>query len=73
MDIKPLVTAASKKYDIVLINAPHLNGSPDRRPIASSAEYGFVFSSNSEESGDITSLIKEANCTPIGDMQVKEG
>ena len=72
MNIKSLVASASKKYDIVLVNAPHLNSSPDRRPIASSADYGFVFSNSSEEAGAITSLIEEGNCTPIGNMHVKE-
>ena len=72
MNIKSLVASASKKYDIVLVNAPHLNSSPDRRPIASSADYGFVFSNSPQEAGAITSLIEEGNCTPIGNMHVKE-
>lgn len=72
MNIRSLVASASKKYDIVLLNAPHLNSSPDRKPIASSADYGFVFSNSPQEAGDITSLITEGNCTPIGNMHVKE-
>ena len=71
MDIKSLVTAASEKYDIVLINAPHLNGSPDRKRIASSAEYGFIFSRDSEEADNIETLIKGGGCKPIGNMQIK--
>ena len=72
MNIKSLVASAIKKYDIVLVNAPYLNSSPDRRPIASSADYGFVFSNSPQEAGDITSLIEEGDCTPIGNMHVKE-
>jgi len=72
MNIKSLVASASKKYDIVLVNAPHLNSSPDRRPIASSTDYGFVFSNSPEEAGDITSLIEEGDCKPIANMHVKE-
>ncbi len=72
MNIKSLVASAIKKYDIVLVNAPYLNSSPDRKPIASSADYGFVFSNSSKEAGDITSLIEEGDCIPIGNMHVKE-
>ena len=72
MNIRALVASASKKYDIVLVNAPHLSSSPDRKPIASSADYGFVFSNSPEEAGNITSLIEEGNCTPIGNMHIKE-
>jgi len=72
MNIKSLVASASQKYDIVLVNAPHLNSSPDRTPIASSADYGFVFSNSPQEASDITSLIEEGNCKPIANMHVKE-
>ena len=43
MNIKALADAASEKFDLVLINAPYLDGSPDRNLIAMAADYGFIF------------------------------
>ena len=72
MNIKPLIDNAGEKYDIVLINAPHLNCSPDRNMITSLAQYGFIFSQNIKEAKKITTLIDQSDCKTIGNMQIEE-
>ncbi len=70
MNIKALVEAAVEKFDIVLINAPYLDGSPDRGQIASAAQYCFVFSSNGRQAGRLAELVKQASCKIIGSIQI---
>jgi len=72
MNIKPLAEAAVKKFDFTLINAPYLDGSPDRVQIAASAKAAFIFTQNAEQVQRLAELLKEANCKVIGNIQVTE-
>ena len=70
MNIKALADAASEKFDLVLINAPYLDGSPDRNLIAMAADYGFIFTQTDIQAARLTELLKSANCKLIGNIQI---
>ena len=72
MNIKPLVGAAVKKFDFTLINAPYLDGSPDRVQIAVAAKAAFIFTQNAEQAHRLAELLKEAGCKIIGNFQITE-
>jgi len=68
MNIGYLVQRAMDKYDFILINAPSLLSSPDRRYIASSAQAAIVFSSNGSPANGLAELIKNSGCTLIDNI-----
>ena len=70
MNIKPLAEAAVKKFDFTLINAPYLDGSPDRVQIAATAKAAFIFTQNAEQMQRLAELLKEADCKIIGNFQI---
>ena len=70
MNIKPIVSKALEKFDFVLINAPHLKSSPDRRQIASSAQAALIFSESAQQATNIAALIKNADCALIANIQI---
>jgi len=72
MNIKPLAEAAVKKFDFTLINAPYLDGSPDRVQIAAAAKAAFIFTQNAEQAQRLAELLKEAGCKIIGNFQITE-
>ena len=72
MNIKPLAEAAVKKFDFTVINAPYLDGSPDRVQIAAAAKAAFIFTQNAEQAHRLAELLKEASCKIIGNFQITE-
>jgi flagellar biosynthesis GTPase FlhF len=70
MNIKPLVEAAVKKFDFTLINAPYLDGSPDRMQIAATAKAAFIFTQNAEQVQRLAKLLEDADCKIIGNLQI---
>ncbi len=72
MNVKPLAEAAVKKFDFTLINAPYLDGSPDRVQIAAAAKAAFVFTQNAEQVQRLAELLEEADCKIIGNIQLTE-
>ncbi len=72
MNIKPLVEAAIEKFDLVLINAPYLDGSPDRSQIAAAAQCAFIFTQNTTQAKRLAALIKTADCKLIGNIQINQ-
>lgn len=70
MNIKPLVQAAVAKFDLVLINAPYLDGSPDRTQIASAAQCSIIFTQNSTQATRLTEMMKTTQCKLISNIQV---
>ncbi len=69
MNVKPLVQAAVGKFDLVLINAPYLEGSPDRMQIVSAAQCGIIFTQNSTQATRLTELMKTTQCKLISNIQ----
>jgi hypothetical protein len=59
------------KFDLVLINAPSLLNSPDRKQIILAAQAAFLCTKNApSEMKKLTELIKPLYCTIIGRIQV---
>ena len=69
MNIKQIVAAAVKTFDIVLINVPYLDGNCDRRQIASASESAFLFTQNPKQTQRLTELLQTANCKLIATFQ----
>ena len=70
MNINALVQKALDKFDFILINAPSLVSSPDRRQIISAAQAVFICTKDTSEVKKLTELIKPSNCMVIGHIQI---
>jgi len=69
MNIVPIVQKARGQFDFILINAPYLLSSPDRKHISYTAEAAFIFSGNGDEATRLVDLMKAAKCDLIGNIQ----
>ncbi|MDD5063182.1 MAG: hypothetical protein PHQ35_00275 [Phycisphaerae bacterium] len=70
MNITEIVEKAEDKFDFILINAPSLINSLDRRQIILAARAAFICAKNTSEPDDnLTKLIKSLDCTIIGRIQ----
>jgi Mrp family chromosome partitioning ATPase len=67
---KALDKKSLDKFDFVLINAPSLVSSPDRKQIISAARAAFICTKDTSETKKLTELIKPLDCTIIGRIQV---
>jgi hypothetical protein len=72
MNIVPIVTAALKKFDYVLINAPYLATSPDQKNIVNASQYCLLFSHDTAEANPILDLIKQTKCKLIANIKVPD-
>ncbi len=70
MNIKMIVQKASDRFDFVLINAPSLVNSPDRRQIVSAAQGVFICTKDASEATKLTELIKPLNCMVISHIRI---
>ncbi len=70
MNIKTIVQNAQERFDFILINAPSLPSSPDRRQIISAAQAAFICTKNASEIPKLTELTKSLNCIVIGHIQI---
>ncbi len=71
MNVTGIVEGAEDNYDFILINAPYLVNSPDRKQIISAAQAAFICDKNASEPEDkLTKLIKSLDCTIIGHIQI---
>jgi hypothetical protein len=62
MNLQHVVQSSKKDYEIVLINAPYLDGHPDRKLITSCAEYGLIFCRKPQQLERLTQLLDHGNC-----------
>ncbi len=62
-NLRNLIRSAAGRFDIILLNAPYIDGSPDRRQIASVADCAFVFCKNSTQQARLAGLLKACGCT----------
>lgn len=67
---KALDRKSAEKFDFILINAPSLVSSPDRRQIISAAQAAFICTKDTSEMKKLTELIKPLDCTIIGHIQI---
>lgn len=66
MNIQAIARAAEKKYEIILINAPYLDGHPDRRQIAGAARHAILFAQTTPQLDRLQGICKTARCRLIG-------
>lgn len=62
MNLQHIVQSSTEHYEVILINAPYLDGHPDRKLIASSAEYGLIFCQKPQQLERLTQLLGVCNC-----------
>lgn len=60
------------RFDLILINAPSVVNSPDRKQIISAAEAAFICTKDKSERNKLVELIKPLYCTIIGHIQIPE-
>ncbi len=70
MNIKQIVQKALNRFDFILINAPSLVSSPDRRQIISAGQAAFICTKDASEVTKLSELIKPSDCRVIGHIQV---
>jgi Mrp family chromosome partitioning ATPase len=70
MNITAIVEKAEDKFDFILINAPSIVSSPDRKQIISAAQAAFICTKDTSEMKKLTELIKPLDCTIIGHIQI---
>jgi cellulose biosynthesis protein BcsQ len=62
---------SSDRFDLVLINAPYVIISPDRKQIISATRAAFICIKNdSSEMKKLTELMEPLDCTIIGHIRV---
>lgn len=66
MNIKSITQHAQQQYDLILINAPFLDGHPDRKMIAASSQYAFVFAKEPSQADRLQKLCKDVRCKVLG-------
>jgi Mrp family chromosome partitioning ATPase len=69
MNIAAIVQKAADKFDFVLINAPSLVGSPDRRLIISTAQAAVICTKSGSDETRLSELIKLSGCPTIGRIE----
>jgi hypothetical protein len=70
MNIKTLVEAAGENYDIILINVPYLEASPDRTQIAAATDFSIIFSKTTTQAERLIDLMETVDSRIIGNIQI---
>jgi Mrp family chromosome partitioning ATPase len=70
MNVGAIVEKAMDRFDFILINAPSLTSSPDRRQIVSAGQAAFICTKSASEATKLAELMKSLNCAVIGHIQI---
>jgi hypothetical protein len=70
MNVKEIAQKALDKFDKVVINAPALTASCDRRQIISAADAAFICAKDMADAAELLQLMKELDCKVIGQVQI---
>ncbi len=62
MNLRHIIQSLNTNYEIVLINAPYLDGHSDRKFIASCADHGLIFCRKPQQLERLTQLLDHGNC-----------
>jgi Mrp family chromosome partitioning ATPase len=62
MNLRTVIQSASAQFDLILINAPYLDGHPDRKLIASCAKYGLIFCNTKPQFERMQNLLAMGEC-----------
>ena len=68
--ISDVVKWAKNEFDFVIISAPDLENSPNQRQIAAACDCAFIFAQNAGDTTKLSSLMKPAKCSIIGNVKV---
>lgn len=72
MDLASLLRRVKNQYELILINAPYLDGHPDRNMIASSAEQAFLFVKEDSQAQRLFNLCQSRGCRILGCYKLLE-
>lgn len=72
MNIRAITENARKQYDLILINAPFLDGHPDRKMITASSQYAFVFAKEPSQVDRLKKLCRTERCKIIGCFKIQK-
>lgn len=70
MNIRAIVEKALDKFDFILINAPSVLSSADRRQIISAGQAAFLCIKDMSEAAQLSELMKPLGCAVIGHIQI---
>jgi hypothetical protein len=70
MNVTEIVEKAEDRFDFILINAPALVSSLDRKQIILAARAAFICTKNTSEMKKLAELLKPLDCTIIGHIQI---
>jgi hypothetical protein len=62
MNLRSVMQAGWSQFEIIFINAPYLDGHPDRNLIASSAKYGLIFCQTKQQFERLQALMAAGGC-----------
>jgi hypothetical protein len=62
MNLHSVIQSAENHFDIILTNAPYLDGHIDRKLIASSAKGGFIFCKTTQQFDRLRKLLVQSQC-----------
>lgn len=65
INIRTVAQNHKDTFDIIVINAPYLDGHPDRKLIAMSADYGLIFCQTPRQLDRLKMLLSENGCRLI--------
>lgn len=70
MNVTEIVERVEGRFDFILINAPSLVSSLDRKQIILAARAAFICTKDTSEMKKLAELIKPLDCTIIGHIQI---
>lgn len=66
MNLAPILRNAEKQFDYIFINAPYLDGHPDRNLIVSFADCAFLFARDESQFHRLAALCHRQKCKILG-------
>jgi hypothetical protein len=70
MNVREIAQKSLDKFDMVILNAPALTVSCDRRQIISAADAAFICAKDMADAAELLRLMKELDRTVIGQIQI---
>ena len=65
-----VIKGAKGKFDFIVISAPHLGDSQKHKQTAEASDCAFIFAQNAEDATKLSSLMKPAKCSVIGNVKI---
>lgn len=70
LQIDDVIEGAKDEFDFIIISAPNLDESPKQKQTVSAADCSFIFSADADDATKLSSLMKTARCSVIGNVKV---